>query len=44
MKTKFSGKNYKINKCAGWNKAVQARVFQKSDKLCSILLNRLKYS
>ena len=38
MKNKFSAIFLKINKRAGWNKAVQAGIFQKINKLWSITI------
>ena len=42
MKNKFSGKFSKIKKCAGWNKAVQAGILQKIDKLCSTFIRQTR--
>ena len=33
---------YKINKRAGWNKAVQAGIFQKINKLCSTFIRQTR--
>ena len=42
MKNKFSGKFFKINKRAGWNKAVQVGIFQKINKLCSTFIRETR--
>ena len=42
MKNKFSRKVSKINKRAGWNKAMQAGIFQKIDKLCSTFIKQTR--
>jgi len=38
MKNKISGKISKINKRAGWNKAVQVGIFLEINKLCSTFI------
>ena len=38
MKNKTLGKFSKINKRAGWNKAVQVGIFLKSNKLFSMFI------
>ena len=42
MKNKFSGKFSKINKSAGWNKTVQAGIFQKVNKMCRTFIKETR--
>ena len=42
MKNKFSGKFPKMNKQAGWNKAVRAGIFQKINELCSMCIRQTR--
>ena len=36
------GKIPKINKRAGWNKAVQVGIFQKNNKMCSMIIREVR--
>ena len=42
MKIIQAGKFPKINKRAGWNKAVQVGYFQKIDKMCSTFIRETR--
>ena len=42
MKCMQAGKFPKINKRAGWNKAVQVGIFQKINKLCSTFIRETR--
>ena len=42
MKCMQAGKFPKINKRAGWNKAVQVGIFQKINKMCSTFIRETR--
>ena len=42
MKNVHAGKFPKINKRAGWNKAVQVGIFKKNNKMCSTFIRETR--